>query len=136
MAKARLPDQHGQEKDVELDHADLHPRIGAQHAPAGPGPCAKHNIHFQELHDEEIYATYGVETIFFCPKGGCDEFDLSAKDRGDQFKHHIRLRGYCDSLSEVEEIIIQELFKRAVIQRIILHREKVRREKAEKLLDP
>lgn len=48
----------------------------SKHAPAKPGLCYIHNVHFYELHDEEIAEVFGVGAIFYCPELGCDEIDF------------------------------------------------------------
>lgn len=47
-----------------------------KHAPAKPGLCSQHGIHFHELHNEEISEMFGVGAIFYCPRPGCDEIDF------------------------------------------------------------
>lgn len=105
-----------------------------KHAPAKPGLCPRHSIHFLELHEEEIQKTFGVEAIFYCPQFGCDEFSWDSGYRmtgvsidpvGYFIKHH-----YLNSW--LFRPVVEKLFENAARQRILFVQQQKLVERLEK----
>ncbi len=130
MAEVTIPNQRGEMVKIELNpRGSGSAEWCGKHAPAKPGLCHIHSVHFHEIHDDEIQEIFGVPALFYCPEFGCDVFDYD-KSRCCSRRGHDNLtefflsdrhrgEGQCDSPTMVERRIILGQFVNAARLRIL-----------------